>query len=159
MRLLKLSKPEQKFVIFARFISEINAISYICQKLELKSAVLHGKISITERRKTRQLFLSDPLLKILVCQIRTGGVGINELVAASTAVFYSTTYSWIDFDQAISRLHRKGQYKAVKIIHLLAKNTIDEDIFKVLKNKGSLADLVLNTKKRRRMGWQDSLNV
>ncbi len=85
---------------------------------------------------------------VLICQIRTGGVGI-DLFHAHHAILFSSTFSFIDFDQAISRLHRIGQVWPVVIHLLFAKATIDEDIALAVRFKQSVSDLILNRLKRR----------
>lgn len=146
-RLIKLKG--QKVVIFARFIKEVDTIVELCQELGFGTVCLKGKVKPKKRREARQRFLKDPAITHIVSQIKTGGIAVNEMVAAAICFFYSTTYSWIDYDQALSRVHRGGQTKPVTFIHLLAKNTVDEDIYQVQKLKGTMSDLVLYTKKRR----------
>jgi len=44
----------------------------------------------------------------------------------------------------MSRVHRKGQTKNTNVLHLTAKNTIDDDVFGVLKRKMNTAQDVLD---------------
>ncbi len=85
---------------------------------------------------------------IMVAQIRTGGVGINELVASAVAIYYSTSFSWIDFDQSKARLHRYGQEKVVTYYHLLMRGTVDEEVYTTIKSKQKVSELILTLKNR-----------
>ena len=79
----------------------------------------------------------------MVVQIATGGVGIT-LTAANVAIFYSTDYSNTNYEQAKARIDRIGQTKKVTIIHIAAKNTIDEVISKALISKQKVSEALLN---------------
>lgn len=77
--------------------------------------------------------------RLLFCQIRTGGIGIN-LTAAQTAIYVTRSWSLEDWLQSQDRLHRIGQQGTVSIQSLIAQNTIDEEIAKALAGKQELAD-------------------
>jgi SNF2 family DNA or RNA helicase len=77
--------------------------------------------------------------RLLFCQVRTGGIGIN-LTAAQTAIYTTRSWSLEEYLQSQDRLHRIGQTGTVSIIHLLAEASIDEDISKALAEKKNTAD-------------------
>jgi SNF2 family DNA or RNA helicase len=77
--------------------------------------------------------------RLLFAQIRTGGIGIN-LTAAQTAIYYSRSWSLEDYLQSQDRLHRIGQTGTVSIVHLVADQTVDEQIARALAGKQNLAD-------------------
>jgi len=138
----------QKIVIFARFVPEIHSILDLCQDLKMRPVCIYGKIKGPERKAARLRFLKDPMTLAFVAQVRTGGVGINELRVAKTGVFYSSTFSWIDYDQAVARLHRRGQKNPVDIVNVIARGTIDEDLFNSLGDKKDIAKFILSVRKR-----------
>ena len=73
----------------------------------------------------------------------TAGLGIT-LTAADTSVFYSVDFNYVDYTQAMARLHRIGQKNNVNHIHLIAKNTIDTRLMKVLDNKGDISTTIVD---------------
>jgi SNF2 family DNA or RNA helicase len=77
--------------------------------------------------------------RLLFCQNRTGGIGIN-LTAAQTAIYYTRSWSLEEYLQSQDRLHRIGQRGTVNILHLVAEGTIDEEIAKALAAKQNIAD-------------------
>jgi len=79
----------------------------------------------------------------MICQIATGSVGLN-LQAANYCVFYSLDYSFINFAQAIKRIHRPGQKLPCFFYLLLCKATCDRRIYNILKGKRSVADEMMN---------------
>lgn len=134
----------KKLVIFARFIPEIKAIERMLTQMELSARTLTGETEAKQRGKLVSHFQSEGSGgQILIIQIQTGGLGIT-LTAADTAIFYSTSFSYADYEQARARIHRIGQTKPVTYIHLLAKGTIDETVMLALKEKKNVADLVVD---------------
>jgi len=56
----------------------------------------------------------------------------------SLETFFSLDYSWEYYEQAKARIHRAGQVNKCTYVHLVAKDTIDEDILKCLRGKGDI---------------------
>ena len=77
--------------------------------------------------------------RLLFAQTRTGGIGIN-LTKAQTAIYVTRSWSLEEYLQSQDRLHRIGQTGTVSIIHLLAEDSIDQDIADALAEKRNLAD-------------------
>lgn len=129
-------------VIFAKYSYEVAQIASELSGGNVRISTIEGK-----NRKTRTQTIRDfqnGKIDILVAQVKTGGVGI-DLQTACVAIFYSTTFSFIDFEQAVARLHRAGQTRPVKIYLLYAKNTVDKLIFEAILLKRSVSETVLST--------------
>jgi SNF2 family DNA or RNA helicase len=77
--------------------------------------------------------------RLLFCQIRTGGIGIN-LTAAQTAIYFTRSWSLEEWLQSQDRLHRIGQRGTVSIVSLVAAGTVDDQISKALAEKQDVAD-------------------
>lgn len=67
-------------------------------------------------------------------QYQAGSAGI-ELQYANVVVFYSLTYSYQDYEQALGRCYRNGQDKKVTAYRFMTKDTIEMAIFGALKTK------------------------
>lgn len=138
----EIKETNKKVVIFARFIPEVEALAKIAQDLGMSTFALTGQASMEARQQALKDFqLGD--LQVFVAQIATGGVGIT-LTAADTAIFYSTDFSLANYEQAKARLHRIGQKNSVVYIHIMAKDTIDEEVMKRLAAKQDIANLVVD---------------
>ena len=59
-------------------------------------------------------------------------------------VFYSLDYSMSNFEQAKARIHRTGQKENCTYIYLIASNTVDEKILKILREKADLAKTLID---------------
>lgn len=142
--------PDQPIVIFCRFLEEVWSLHDEFAGKGLRIETLTGK-----DRKRRPQLIKDfqaGLIDILICQIKTGGVGI-DLFHACVAIFYSITYSFIDFEQAIARLHRRGQENEVHLFLLFAANTVDEAIYSAILAKRKITSKVLVNLEHRRWSY------
>jgi len=131
----------KKLVIIARFVAEINAILKLLEKQGIGYSLIMGGVTDREEQVTR--FQNDPTVQVFVGQIATAGLGIT-LTAASTLVFYSTDYSMSNHEQARARIHRVGQHENCTYIYLAAKDTVDEKVLTVLRDKADLARILVD---------------
>lgn len=145
LSIIKGFNQDKKLVIFTRYVEELLIIEKALTKLKYKVATLYGK---TKDKSIWQKFQENKYPSVIICQVATGGVGI-DLFAADTAIFYSNSFSYIDYEQAKSRLHRKGQENKVTYIHLIAKDSIDVDIKNSLDSNGTDIMFVLKQLRRR----------
>src|SRR5690606_21581501 len=125
----------------------IEAITNLARSLGRPTLEISGRIK-GNRKEIENIFKNSKRFNTLVCQIKSGGVGMN-LQAANTSIFYSTGYSYHYYSQARSRVHRAGQKRKVTHIHLITRGTVDEDIVRVLQAKGSMAEMLVDILRRR----------
>lgn len=133
---------DEPFVVFCRFIKDIESVRKLCDDRKIPVAEISGA------RKELSLFQSGQA-RAVVCQITSGGLGI-DLTRARYCFYYSTGHSLGDYQQSRARVHRPGQERPVTYYHLIAKGTVDEDIYNGLQRKGDLVTNVLDTMRRRR---------
>lgn len=131
----------KKLVIFARFIPEIDAIERMLKRAGIGYSLIKGEVK--DRAEQVKQFQTDPNTRVFVGQLQTTGMGLT-LTAADTAVFYSLSYNFADYEQAKARIHRIGQKNKCTYIHLIATKTIDEKVMEALKEKKNIADLVVD---------------
>lgn len=102
-------------------------------------AKLTGDMSSLDRQANVDLFQNDERVKLMVCSLQAGGVGIT-LTAASNVAFVELGWTPAAHDQAEDRVHRIGQLESVNVWYLLAAGTIDEDIAQLLDSKRVVVD-------------------
>ena len=137
----------QKLVVFARFRPEIAAICQLLEQRGIRYGRIDGDVPMDQRGAIVETFQQDPGVKVFVAQIQTAGLGIT-LHAASAAVFYSLDFNYANYAQALARIHRIGQAHPVTYIHLLAENTVDEQVLDALERKEDLARTIVD-------GWRN----
>jgi len=84
-------------------------------------------------------------IKLLLMHPQSGGHGVDGLqFGGNVIVWFALPFSLDSYEQATARIHRSGQDKNVVVHHLVAKNTIDEKIMKVLSMKGKAQQKLLD---------------
>lgn len=71
---------------------------------------------------------------VTLVQYMAGSAGI-ELQYANVVIFYTPTYSYQDYEQALGRCYRNGQDKKVTAYRYITKDTIEQAVYGALKNK------------------------
>lgn len=132
---------ESKIIVWCRFIHDVDAVSALCDKVGVKYVTLHGETKPDDRTRNVAQFQNDKETRVIVGTAGTGGHGI-DLTAATIVVYYSNSYSLEQRLQSEDRAHRAGQVNKVTYIDLLCRDTIDLSIYKILRNKKSVADIV-----------------
>ncbi len=122
-------------VVFAHHKDVVEGIAR-----ELGCPFIHGESAMFERDMRLKEF-QDGETNTLVISIGTGGVGLN-LQRASVGVFAEIPWTAAELKQCEDRLHRIGQKNKVNIYHILAKNTIDEAIYKVIERKREASEAI-----------------
>lgn len=133
----------KKLVIFARFLPEIAAIDALLSERDIGHRVITGAVGLADRGAMVEEFQNDERVKVFVAQTQTAGLGIT-LHAASVAVFYSIDWNLANYQQALARIHRKGQHHPCTYIHLIADRTVDGTIMDALDKKNDLAKMIVD---------------
>ena len=140
---------EECAVVFCRFRRDVENACAVARELKADTFRLDGTVSQSTREKYIRQFSNhySDRPAVLVAQIQVAALSI-DLTAAHVGIFYSRNWSYLDYDQARSRLHRHGQEHKVTYYHLIATNTIDEKIQKKLANKEEVQAILLRDKRR-----------
>jgi SNF2 family DNA or RNA helicase len=125
-------------VVFCRFAADVAEVHAVCRRLGRTSSELSGGRSGHPGLKEWQ----DGQTTVIAVQIASGGVGI-DLTRAAYAVYYSMTWSLGDYEQSLARLRRPGQKRCCRYYHLVAKGTVDEDIYKALSERKDVVESVV----------------
>jgi SNF2 family DNA or RNA helicase len=125
----------EPFVVFCRFRSDLNEIAALSRRLGRQYAELSG-----ERRDLASW--QEGHATILGVQIQSGGAGI-DLTRAAYCCYYSLGFSLGEYEQSLARLRRPGQTRCVRYYHMVAKGTVDEQVYEALSERRSVVDAVL----------------
>ena len=132
--------PGRKVVVFARFIPELKDINRLCEDLGRSPVMFYGKTK--NRKQIWTDFQSTDKYDTFIAQIDTGGESI-ELFDSNVVIFYSLSYRYRSYEQAIARLERSGQTQKVTIIRIIARNSIDIAVWDTICDKSSTATSVM----------------
>ena len=126
---------DEPVVIFGRFRSDLDAGHAAAKSLKRDSLELSG------RRKELEDWQAGKA-PILCVQIQAGGVGV-DLTRAAYNFYLSVGFSLGDYEQSLARSHRPGQERTVFYYHILAKDTVDERVYKALQERKNVVESVL----------------
>lgn len=138
-----LEETQGKVIIWARFRSELSAISNrISESFGKESLVqYHGGVTNEERSAAVSSFQNNDRVRFFVGHVQAGGKGLT-LHAARTVVYFSNDFSLENRLQSEDRAHRIGQKNNVTYIDMVAIDTLDETVVTTLRNKKNVADLI-----------------
>ena len=117
---------------------------------------IHDQERIQARFPKAVKFDGEPSMKawaagripLLLMHPRSGGHGVDGLQQhGRVVVWFGLPFDLDMYEQASARLHRTGQTKSVTVHHLVAKDTIDERIMRVLATKGDMQQELLDAVK------------
>ncbi len=127
--LLKTHVKDGKVIVWTSFID--NAIWLSKNLLVMQPAVVHGSLKIDHRNSELKRFKYDTDCQILIATPGAAKEGLT-LTVANNAVFYDRSFSLDDYLQAQDRIHRISQKNDCFIHNLIAENTIDEWVDRLL---------------------------
>lgn len=102
---------------------------------------VYGGVDVKDRHVMTEKFQNDPECRVIIVSIQVA-VGFN-LYAASDELFVEMCWTAREHDQAEDRCHRIGQQGSVTCWYMMAKNTTDEDVFKLIEGNRSVASAAL----------------
>ena len=127
-----------RILVFSQFTSMLSIIRESLKNVGIDSFYLDGKTPSYERAELSDRFNGGEN-NVFLISLKAGGVGLN-LTGADTVIHYDPWWNPAVMEQASDRAYRIGQTKAVQVIRLAAKGTIEEKILKLQENKKNLAD-------------------
>jgi transcription termination factor 2 len=114
----------EKIVIFSSWLTSLQSLrKSLEEKGHTAISMFHGEMTMEERQADLVKF-RDGENNIMLITIKCGGVGLN-LVCANHIIIFEPQYSPFSEKQAIDRVYRIGQRKAVHVYRFYTKFTIE----------------------------------
>jgi hypothetical protein len=132
------------------FLESGEALVVFCRHREIQEAVVKrfpdavhilGADSATSRQAAIDAFQRPDGPPLIVCATRAAAQGIT-LTRASNVCFLELEWTPAIHDQAEDRVHRIGQHDSVSAWYLLAADTIDETMARLIQRKREVVDAV-----------------
>jgi hypothetical protein len=135
-------EAKAKIVVFVPLTNIIDMLYKRLTTEGISAGVLNGAVHPRVRSELLAGFGSDAGPRVLLCDPATTSHGINEMVAADTAVWFGPTDRTELYLQGNKRVHRPGQRWPVTIVQLVS-NPLEREIFKRLEANETLQGLLL----------------
>jgi SNF2 family DNA or RNA helicase len=127
-----LESTDDRVIIFYNFKEEYEKIKSICKKLDKPISVVNGSSNDLSNYKNYNN-------SVTLVQYQAGAMGLN-LQLSNKIVYFTLPLSSELFEQSKKRTHRIGQDRNCMYYYLIVKNSIDEQIFKVLEERKDYTD-------------------
>ena len=127
---------EKKLVIFTQFTYSIVQIEALLQEMKIRYVTLDGR---QKDKFVWREFQSDESIQVIICQYESACAGI-DLFSADTIIYYEPTIRSTTLEQSRDRIHRTGQKNPCSYIHFITKGTLEEEIYKTLKDYGDFTE-------------------
>ncbi len=138
-----LSETSEKLVIMAVHKTIIDFLYNAFPNITVK---IDGGVGNAQRQEAVEAFQNNSEIRLFIGNIKAAGVGLTLTAASTMAV---VEYPWTpgELQQAEDRIHRIGQKDSkVMIYNLVAYNTVEMDIIKLIEAKRKVLNAVLDGK-------------
>jgi hypothetical protein len=133
----------EKVIVFTRFKEMVNTAIPVLEGQGIKCVRVTGDENELQRKAAMEAF-QDPSNPTQVIWITMAGGDAINLQTAKALVFYDLPWSAGDYIQILGRMIRIGsEHDRCYAIHLIARDTIDEKVYEVVRKKMRLIEQVL----------------
>jgi len=126
--------------VFSQFTSMLSIVREHLDEAGVEYEYLDGQTRDRAERVNR--FQEDDSCRIFLISLKAGGLGLN-LTAAEYVFLLDPWWNPAVEAQAIDRAHRVGQTKTVFAYRMICRDTVEEKILELQKQKRELADAIL----------------
>jgi len=130
-----------RLLIFSQFTRMLAILAEMLTKEGIPFFYLDGATSAKERLDMVERFNAGENHVFLI-SLKAGGTGLN-LTGADVVIHYDPWWNPAVMEQAADRAHRFGQDKAVQVISVVAKDSVEEKILALQAKKKDLIDSVI----------------
>ncbi|XP_074525310.1 chromodomain-helicase-DNA-binding protein 1-like [Halichoeres trimaculatus] len=139
--LTHLHKEGHRVLLFSQMTRMLDIVQDYMEYRGYSYERLDGSVRGEERNLAMKNFSSKDIFVFLL-STKAGGVGLN-LTAADTVIFVDSDFNPQNDLQAAARCHRIGQNRPVKVIRLLARDTVEEIMYSRAVSKLHLTNTVI----------------
>ncbi|TKS74852.1 Chromodomain-helicase-DNA-binding protein 1-like [Collichthys lucidus] len=136
-----LHKGGHRILLFSQLTRMLDILQDYMEYRGYSYERLDGSVRGEERNLAVKNFSSKQIFVFLL-STKAGGVGLN-LTAADTVIFVDSDFNPQNDLQAAARCHRIGQDRPVKVVRLLARDTVEEIMYSRAVSKLHLTNTVI----------------
>jgi superfamily II DNA or RNA helicase len=123
-------------VVFSQWEAMTQKVAEVLESAGVGYTLLHGRIPAKDRRKLIERFRDDPTCRVFL-STDAGGTGLN-LQSADTVINLEVPWNPAVLEQRVARVHRMGQSRPVRVVHLVTRGGIEERVLRVIGQKRAL---------------------
>lgn len=128
--LSNLKSEGHRCLVFSQFRMILDVIQRLLKNRNFKVLRIDGTVSLpSERHHLIRKFEKDESYSVFLLTTQVGGVGLT-LTAADRVIIYDPSWNPATDSQAVDRVYRIGQTKAVVVYRLITCSTVEEKIYR-----------------------------
>jgi SNF2 family DNA or RNA helicase len=131
--IVELIEEREQCVVAFLWKHQRNALIKAFDTAKITYAVIDGEANDKAREAAVTDFQAGKI-KVILAHPQSAGHGLT-LTRGTTTIWASPTYNAEFYNQFNARIYRATQTRKTSTIHIIAENTIDEDVYKKLLNK------------------------
>ena len=132
----------EKVIVFSNWVEPLRTLYRFISK-RYKTCCYTGTMKADAREQNKRVFINNPEYKVLLGTV--GALGTSHtLTVATNIIFYDEPWNPSDREQCEDRCHRPGTTQPVSIYTLIAKDTIDETVHKIIATKEGVANYIVD---------------
>lgn len=117
-------------------------IEFVLQKYGIGYLRYDGGTKYSERKEILDEFKRGHRKKVLLISLKCGALGLN-LMAANHVIFIDLWWNPAIEAQAVDRVHRIGQKKHVHITRIVIRDSVQDRMMEIQREKQDTADFAL----------------
>lgn len=129
-----------KALVFSQFVKLLEIVRNRLEGTGIAHTYLDGQVR--DRESVVDRFQNDPDVSVFLISLRAGGLGLN-LTAADYVFILDPWWNPAVEAQAIDRAHRIGQTRPVFAYRYIARDTVEEKILALHRDKRALAEALV----------------
>ena len=138
---------EDKSIIFSFWTTTLDVVGKALHEIGISYVRIDGKVPVKQRIEALSAFNSVPSVQALLISLRCGSNGLN-LTVANHVFLMEPQWNPMQEDQALDRVYRIGQMKAVTTIRYMVKGTLEKEIRYQQIEKRDLAERAFDSTQR-----------
>lgn len=143
-----------KVIVFSSFVTILEDLEKLLIEEDINVNKIFGSTSAKERLNLSDKFNYEEDIKVMLVSLKAGGNGLN-LIGADIALFLDPWWNSSVENQASDRIYRIGQKNSVTIYKLIIKDTIEEKVIQLQKNKEELTKVITDNDKKKSFTDED----
>lgn len=143
--LLEQLTPNHKVIIWTSYIANYSMLAEMCERMGVSYVLLTGQQTNEQKEKAIETFNTKSHCRVIICNRKTGGTGIN-LTCASYSIVFGRDFNLANELQSEARNYRSGSqvHKSITKINLVMADTIDEQVMEALESKQEVSEIILD---------------
>lgn len=136
LKAMRESDATAKALIFSQYTGTLEWLKTRLTEEGFGYRTISGSMPLKQRAKAIEAFQTAPPTTVFLLSVRSGAVGLN-LTAANFVFMMEPVLNVALQAQAIGRSWRMGQTRAVTVKHLFVKDSVEERIMTLNRNKAA----------------------